>query len=429
MPINNRKNTSSDRQRAIEKIEERKRRDAAASKKAAGKTTSGTKAKTGRETALNWKQVQADVAKVKTGNGSTFLKLEQGENRIRLMMNPGGDSFYTVRREAYLPVGGKNGKGQTIVSPKTDDDSAYCPLCVVSDALKKTSERSRKAAWKKKAEEISRRIRPKSTYYSNAVIKQGQAWTQGVLSYGPMVFQGIATGMKHLVEDEDDDDFLEEGNVAHPDTGKIIIIERTGTMMQTRYAVTITPKGLALTDAQLEGRTDIDQFKETTDADDIEDALCELWGVSDFDELTTEAIEDLPLPNMSQRSANSEDDDDDDDEKPARRSARNKQRTAAPKNTTRKKVEEEDDEDIDDDDEDEEDEPPVRKKASPAAAAKSKRRAPVEEDDEDEEDDDDDDNGGLDDDDMPPCIGAYGKPDKGYKCKGCPHAKLCKDLG
>lgn len=355
------------------------------------------KVKESSETRLNVRRMLEDAAAQK--RGGDYLQLAPGENRVRFLMNPGSDTFYAARYTTYLPFGGATDKGQSVVSPRTADPAAYCPLTTVSDALHAIANDATSRG--KRAKELRDAIRPRMQYLSNVLLYEGKQWRSGILQFGPQVFNGIVDSLKHQLDDDDlDGDYTETHNIAHPTSGNIVVIERKGQKLGTTYSVTLLSKTLPATKEQLATRTDLLRMCTPTDTAVLESALCQWFGVDSFDDVMEAIADNGKLPNAkTPASATPRGGDEDEDEEAPRKKKGKPAKVRvyddededdeeeAPRKKKRKPApvveDDEDEDDYDDEEDDEEDEEPAPRK-------KTSRKPAVVEDDEDEDEDDED---------------------------------------
>ena len=249
---------------------------------------------------IDWAQMLDDYSAL--GGGADFWQFEPGENRVRFLMNPDGYAFYACRLQTYIPSCRDDGKGMFVVSPKTVDTDAYCPISALCDKLKAmgiaagtgTEIANRTAA-------LVTRLTPRELWLSNALVREAQAWRPVVVQYSRGVFKALVTQMRHQIDADAapstglDDGLLLDGNIAHPQHGCMIVVERTGKGLGTRYSVTVTAKVCPVDDAQLAHRTDVRGLCQPTDVADIEMALCKAFGFTDF-AMAVSATGTFPVP-------------------------------------------------------------------------------------------------------------------------------------
>lgn len=342
--------------------------------------------------ALNYRAMMDTYNQLQSGRAQ-FLKLSklgQGKHTFRFLMTPEMDTFYAFRMGVYVDKAGDEGKGKSFVSARTTGADEYCPFVQVSDLLRNHAKNCTQKSRKTRAERLARDLWPKREFISNVLLlRPDGTWEAHLLTYGVQVFKALVDQLSATISPDDlDGDYLgPQDNFASTKEGKNVIITTRGQGLKTEYAVTIG-KPRPVTKEELAARSTLSALVVPNSEEEAKDALCALFGVEDFDEITSN-IARIALP--------SRDDDDEPVQTEQRRRPANTDSAAAePAPRSKPKPPPVDDEDF------EEEEAPVRGNA----------------------DDDED----VDISDLPPCFAHYDEPEEGYVCKRCPARTECSDV-
>ena len=257
-------------------------------KQAIAATAAPTQAKRARK--ANLRSMRELLARVKRGartDDNNYLRLENGTNRIRFMLsNSDSGEIFEYVQSHFIPTA--DGKKRKFVSPRSKDPNAYCPASAVVNALRNDSDENSKT--------LADDLRASSRVVANALLKAkgSEKWEQGILDMPASVARDIAQQMfmtLDIDEEEDlDDAYAEDGTIADKAKGTVVLIKRTGSGRDTRYAVTISNKRMAVTDAQWDACVDLSTFSEPSNVEEMEAALCELLAVDSLEEITGVAV-------------------------------------------------------------------------------------------------------------------------------------------
>jgi len=225
-----------------------------------------------------------------------YLKLHLGQNKIRFLMNPQGHAFYAMRMQAYIPAPpGSGEKGHFVVSPRTTDPNAFCPLVQLSNKL-------RASATDPATKKLASDLWPSEQLLSNVLAEDVTSgrWGMSVLQYGRMIFRALIVAMQTNIEDGDIDAATgmvsDTKNIANPSTGIVVCITKSGDGLNTNYEVNLTSKVLSVTAEQLGARKNFAELCTPTPVEEISGYLCALFGVQQFDQLLAENVV-LQAPN------------------------------------------------------------------------------------------------------------------------------------
>jgi len=208
-------------------------------------------------------------------SGQTY-KFPSGLTKMRIIMQPGSERWYAPVIFGYIPTA--EGKKVRVVSPKSADSEAYCPLMETFSALKRMG----------KTEE-SQEVRPTSRYLVHAMVRNDSGtWERKKIELPQTVWEPIARSDVDALEpsDIDEDGFATGGGIADPKTGPVINVRRTGEGANTKYGVTIGTKAIPAKREWMEKLTDLESETIPSAESMIEEALCEYLGIGNLEDLT-----------------------------------------------------------------------------------------------------------------------------------------------
>lgn len=199
----------------------------------------------------------ADEEQKQVGGPSTFVKLEQGKNRLRVLPPvPGQSSPFKIVKQHSVEI-------PTEQYPiRFECLGVGCPACLEEQRLSRTGNpRDRKR---------SDSLRPKPRVFAHA-IQRGRE-EEGVLvwEFGKSIHQQLTK----ILKDQD-----AGGNFTHPYDGFDVIVDREGTGMDTEYTVLPARQATPLhEDEELaaewcETRPDLDKFARLMSIDEVRDLL------------------------------------------------------------------------------------------------------------------------------------------------------------
>ena len=231
------------------------------------------KKKSLRSTRRNLNQMRKDL-EASSFSASTF-KFPAGLTKMRIIMSPKAERWYAPVTFGYIP--NAEGKKKRVISPKSMDSEAHCPLLETFFALKRMGR-----------DDEANEVKPTSRYLVHAMIRTENHWERKRIELPQTVWEPIVRSEIDALEpgEEDEDGFVEGGGIADRQTGRIVNVRRIGEGGTTKYSVTIGTKPIP---AQQEWTKDLGDLEEDTiptDASTIEEALCEFLGLSDLSELT-----------------------------------------------------------------------------------------------------------------------------------------------
>lgn len=308
------------------------------------------------------------TADIGAGN-SSFLDLKDGRNIVRILPEVGEMEFF------YQPVGVHYmGKNRVYCPAFTTEGQRDCPICELVSNLYRAGDPASK--------KIASKIRVTKRFWMNAIDRSNEKAGALILTIGPMVFGAVA----NLINDP------EYGSVYDIENGTDIIIEKSGSGIDTEYQTTprrnasymlVYNKDTAPDDDSV-GQPDYDRAQEILDsakdltpievtADPEEDReLTEghvLW-ILPYDRI----VEENHLDDLDEMVEAMEGEDEDEAPKrtPSRKPAASAKKPV--KRIVEEDEEEEDEEDIEDADDEQEEPPAKREVARRLAARKSSRR-------------------------------------------------------
>lgn len=198
-------------------------------------------------------KIQKKLAEV--GQGSYF-KPKEGKNVIRILPPWSKEGLWY--KEAVLHYGlEKDGKKRGYSCLKQFDKD--CPICDKREDLLKGD---------KEEKAMSDDLRPRTKYYANILdYKTGKVMIWGFTPKTLGILLSIAN----------DEDY---GDIADPDKGYDIVIERTGTTRtDTKYSIRCRPKSSSIPD-EIDWEKDLknlDEVIEEPDEEEIQDILDEMF--------------------------------------------------------------------------------------------------------------------------------------------------------
>jgi hypothetical protein len=209
--------------------------------------------KYGRWTPESMAAESADLAKSSSGD---FWKPADGRNLVRFLPpRPGKDTpFVRVWQHFYTKPGEQ--KGTSVVCPR-QMKKLPCPICEFIDALRKTGV----AADRDVAGKMAAKLRVFACIIDRANIEAGpQKFAFGKTVYDPLLA---------LARDEETG-----GDFTLPDTGYDIVIEKSGSMMDTKYSVRPARHQSPLGDlGWIDIQPDLDQYALVRSASEIREML------------------------------------------------------------------------------------------------------------------------------------------------------------
>lgn len=155
--------------------------------------------------------------KRKSKGSKDFMQLEDGDNLVRFRSDDNGD-FYFETGYHYI----KQGKDKVAVVCNKLHDGSECYLCDVVDALYKGKDKGDK--------ELAKDLQAKARIFF-CVVDRSDGKTK-ILGTGNSIF-------KDLLKYFSDEDW---GDLTDPKTGHDVVITKSGTGMDTEYAVMPKPK-------------------------------------------------------------------------------------------------------------------------------------------------------------------------------------------
>ena len=244
--------------------------------------------------ALDWAALMTQYDTMASA-GDAFMKLHPGQNFVRFLMNPNSKAFYVMRMQAFIPAPlGSAEKGHYVVSPRTADPNAFCPLVQISNKMRGSTD----PATKKLASDLW----PSEQLLSNVLAQEptSRRWASSVLQYGRMIFRGLVVAIQTNIEDGDIDVntgvLSPQKNIADAVNGVAVCLTKTGEKLLTKYEVNLTSKVISVTADQLAARKDLaGEYCKVTPVEEISAHLCALFGVQNIDQLLAEGV-DLRAP-------------------------------------------------------------------------------------------------------------------------------------
>lgn len=154
--------------------------------------------------------------KKKSSGDADWMTLEDGDNLVRFLSDDDGN-FYHETGYHYV----KQGKEKVAVVCNRLDSNEACYICDVVDALYKSKDKSDK--------DLAKELSAKARIFFNVIDR-----TDGkvkVLGTGNQIF-------KELLKYFADDDW---GDLTHPVTGRDVVINKSGSGLDTEYSVIPKP--------------------------------------------------------------------------------------------------------------------------------------------------------------------------------------------
>ena len=240
--------------------------------------------------ALDWAMLMTQYDMMASA-GDSFLKLLPGQNFVRFLMNLNGKAFYSMRMQSRIPAPpGSAEKATYVVSPRTADPNAFCPLVQVSNKMRSSTD----PATKKLASDLW----PSEQMLSNVLSQEptSHRWVTSVLQYGRMIFRGLVVAIQTNIEDGDVDPntgaLSPQKNIADAVNGVAVCLTKTGEKLLTKYEVNLTSKVVPVTAEQLAARKDLAaEYCKVTPVEEINMHLCALFGVQNIDQLLADGVE------------------------------------------------------------------------------------------------------------------------------------------
>lgn len=245
-------------------------------------------ATTAQNNRLNINRIREDLE----SSGNMFrdmYRFKQPLTKLRVLPMPNSENFYAVRVVGFIP----NGQGKTfVVSPRSVDTDAYCPLTEAYKALMAAGRTG-------EAEEI----KPQTQYLVNAYVceREGGNWKLEQVQMPYTVWQVIASHVSDSSDVDEQGYCVGESPVIAPDGGVVFSVRRNENPI--RYVVTATPKKLPMRQQDEAKLTDFSDRCMPTSVDKIEEAICDYTGSG--------AIEDILSPSQTTGRARFNEFDDD----------------------------------------------------------------------------------------------------------------------
>lgn len=236
---------------------------------------------------LNLLGYRQEMESLNTRTGDFFKLDKPGKYRVRFMPNVSNDGFFTKYAvRVWLDTARDDGEigRRPYFSPRCDDKNAYCPGTAAWRALAEI------AATRKKDKELQAQVndaRPEQFYISNALVydKPTKEWKQVVLYMSAALFRCVINEqLARAPEDEPDE--LDNMGIADIKTGRKVLIERKNVSSGNPWSVSVLDDVMPLTKEQLDARVDLDDLIKPSDAETLEELVCEQYGVGDISELT-----------------------------------------------------------------------------------------------------------------------------------------------
>ena len=197
---------------------------------------------------------KADAAITKTGSKS-YLKLAEGDNVLRFLPpKPGKPTPLASTFSHYMEM--PDGRKFSFNCPRMMARKA-CPVCAKGDQLKA----SRSLADQK----LAGRMFPRLRVYANVIDRNAEEMGVQIFAFGKTIMDDLTAIRQNA---------RKGGNFTHPETGRDIIITRTGKSQQdTRYGVNPDVQSSPLHSDQaqmfawLDAAYDLDSFMSVLDDD------------------------------------------------------------------------------------------------------------------------------------------------------------------
>lgn len=247
-----------------------------------------------------------------------YFKPREGKNVIRVLP-PWNDKglFYFETTLHY----GLQHEGKQRAYPCLGADE--CPIC---EAIEKMEEEGGAEDVK-----LAKRLKSRTKYYTNIIdLKTGK-----VLIWG--FSRKILSTLLSYMSDPD------WGDITDPDEGFDVVVERTGTKLDTKYEIRVKPRSseISIDDWEEQMKNLPEEVVDDIDADALEDIVDENFGSSKKKKHRDDDEDEEP-----RKKRRDDSDDDDDDERPKKK----------------KKDDDDDDDDFDEKDDDDDDEKPKKKR-------------------------------------------------------------------
>lgn len=228
-----------------------------------------------------------------------YLKLAAGKS-VKIRILPGEDpedlskDFFCKSINFY----GMNPDKPTIpvISPRTLDSSAYCPMYEAYLALKKSASKS--------DQDAAGKIRPNTRYYMNVLVKSGEHAGKVMVYAAPkQVWESAITHMSNP----------DYGDITDPEKGFDFNLTRTGeSMNNTTYSLMAVPAPRPIASTQdeideiLAQRFDLSIFRQPPSVDEIKKFM-----QGNLEYFTTGGFAQKKNPTSSVSNTNNDDDDND----------------------------------------------------------------------------------------------------------------------
>lgn len=178
---------------------------------------------------------------------SKVIKAKEGKTRIRILPGPTDDSLFYADLGVHWIKASETGKPMAVVGCHEKVYDQPCPVCsAIETAILSATDTD--------TEKLYKSWRSRKTGLVNVIVRDGADKSDVA-----QIMELPATAMEQIIGNVQtymDDDIW----ALDPSTGVDFIIERRGKGYDTEYSVTIPPKSVPLTQAQLDSRIDLDAY-------------------------------------------------------------------------------------------------------------------------------------------------------------------------
>jgi len=242
-------------------------------------------------------------AKQRDDGSVDFFKLTAGKHALRFLP-PVQDTKRIATCAIRFWLGEKgddDNPRRPVWSPRSVDQKAYCPMTAVFRALK-----NHKDAEMRKYTADERQggggFKPETMYLANALLYDAptKTWKNIVLNMSKALYRDLAKAQLALIDPENftADGLLNGLGIADPIKNRVVVVTREGSgQTDTKWSVALRDEKDAKTCtlAQLNARVDIDAMvANCPSVDELEELMCQTFGVSDINELTAGAKAEPP---------------------------------------------------------------------------------------------------------------------------------------
>lgn len=330
-----------------------------------------------------------EIQRRKEGGGDKYFKSVEGKNRIRILPPKGEDGDFC--KEARLHYGLSE---KPFGCPR--DLGKECPACNLARKLFKSTDPG--------DVQLARKLNAKLRFYCNVIDRKSEDPKPQIFSFGPMIHDQV---LAYFADDE-------WGDITDAKKGYDLIIERTGTDLETKYTIRTAKEPSAVEDikALMKKYHDLDEEISYLDEDEINEVLQGAAGPTgkkkkkdedeeedDSDSGDDSDDEDAPKSKKKSKDEDEEEEDDDDkdsdsdedsDDDDDSDSEDEDSEDEDEKPKSKKSKDDDDDEDSDSDDDDDDDKDDEDDSEDEDEKPKSKKKSKDDEDDSEDEDEEDD---------------------------------------